>query len=131
MVCFVVYCLNTILYTLFSDGSVMRNLLLSAFVGVLASIIFTTVHVKMYQKSIGVVQLDKIIAEHMQQYAGREVSDDKREFASEQFARALDSAVKEVSDKYNVVLMVSPAVVSAEADYTNEVRDVVNGYVRD
>jgi len=109
----------------------MRNLLLSAFVGVLASIIFTTVHVKLYQKSIGVVQLDKIIAEHMQQYAGREVSDDKREFAAEQFAKALDSAVKEVSDKYNVVLMVSPAVVSAEPDYTNEVRDVVNGYVRD
>lgn len=125
MVYFVVYLSDTNLYTLFMDGSVMRNVLIATFTSVLASILFMTVHVKMYQKSVGVVQLDAIIAEHMKEYAGKDISDEERKSVSESFAKSLDLAVKTVSEDFNVVLLVSPAVVSPEADYTAEVRRVV------
>jgi hypothetical protein len=107
------------------DGSVMRNVLIPTFTAVLASILFMTVHVKMYQKSVGVVQLDAIIAEHMKEYAGKDISEEERKSVSESFAKSLDLAVKTVSDEFNVVLLVSPAVVSSEPDYTAEVRRVV------
>lgn len=103
----------------------MRNLIISIFAGAISSIVFMTIHVKVYQKSIGVIQLESIISSHMKEYASRDFSEEQRKEVSGRFANLLDSAIKEVSEKHQVILLVSPAVVTAEPDYTGEVKAVI------
>jgi len=94
-----------------------RNVAVSALSGVLAAVMFLVLQNHLYARSFGVIRLDQVISNHMREIAQEPLSEADSQRKGEEFAKALDQAIKEVRDS-GVMLLVSPAVVTDESDYT-------------
>ena len=103
----------------------MRTVLLALIGGVLGAVLFGLAHNAMYARSFGVVQLDQVIAKHMREIAETEMTDEERQKSGVLFAQALDKAIGELRAD-GVFLVVSQAVVTSEADYTDIVENRIS-----
>jgi hypothetical protein len=100
--------------------------------GVFGAILFFVAYSALYTTSLGVVQMDVIIATHISSEGANELSTDEIEKSSTAFNSALNDSIKSISEKYKVNLFVSPAIVSGVPDYTSLViEDIKNRMDRD
>lgn len=101
----------------------MRVYIVSAFVGLLSSVLFSAVHNYVYDRQIGVVRLDEILIEQVSSVGSRGFKSEEEVIAQgELYAEALKQALKDVEAHEKVVLLVAPAVVSSAPDYTEIVK---------
>lgn len=91
------------------------------FFGILGSFIFSTAHQILYQKSFAVIQMDKVLTSHIEQYAQRNISESKRLEETKLFSKILTRTLDDIQKREKVILLTKPAVVSNLKDYTTEV----------
>jgi hypothetical protein len=87
--------------------------------GVIGAILFSVAYSVLYTTSIGVIQMDVIIAAHIRSEGTIEFSTDEVDKSASAFNSALTESIQSISAKYNVNLFVSPAIVSDAPDYTS------------
>jgi flagellar hook-basal body complex protein FliE len=104
----------------------MKLLLIASLSGLLAAIFFLVLHGYFYDRPIGVVQIDAVIAQHVQSMSGQITEDSQRSAASTAFDQALSAAIKKVEETYRVTLLVKPAVLTEVPDYTQQVIELLN-----
>lgn len=100
--------------------------LFSSLSGLAGAIIFTVMYNFYYAQSLGVVRIDELLGTHISAQGMMQMSQEEQQNSSENFARALDAAVKDVSEEYKVVLLVGPAVVSSTPDYTDIIKERIS-----
>lgn len=93
--------------------------------GLAGAIIFTFGYNKLYHQSIGIVRIDQIISEHVQEIGKSELPKEELDDRAKRFGAALEDAISSVSSEYKVTLLVAPAVVTTMPDYTNSVRELI------
>lgn len=98
----------------------MKNIVMALIAGVIGAIGFSLAHNALYARSFGVIRMDDVLATHMQEIAEQSLSDVEKQVAGKLFAQALDQSVRELRAE-GVMLLVSPAVVTSEPDYTESV----------
>ena len=76
-------------------------------------------------KNIGIVDVNKIIKNHMNIYLGKNLSEKEISSLSSSFAKSLNSSIEDVSNSQKVTLMVSGSVVSTVPDYTNYIEALI------
>ncbi|WP_018694120.1 TrbI F-type domain-containing protein [Algicola sagamiensis] len=96
--------------------------LLPILCGFFGALIFVLLNNALYKKSLGVIRMNEIVVSHIEQKGTQDMQDHEAIDKAEKFSSALESSIQEVSDEYQVVLLVDPAVVSSAADYTEVVR---------
>lgn len=103
----------------------MKNIVISAICGLFSAILFVSLNNYFNVRTIGVVKVDQVIADHLKQYSTKDMTDEKRMELSQAFAKELDAAILEVSESEKVTLLVAPAVVTSVPDYTTHVQKVI------
>jgi len=108
-----------------------KNIVTSLVCGLVGAVLFVTLNNHFYRDpTIAVVNVDKIISNHLNTYSAMKLTDEDRERITIEFGGAIKDVIREVSEEYNVILLVDPAVVSNVPDYTsfieNEVENRVN-----
>ncbi|MDM4770899.1 TrbI F-type domain-containing protein [Solimonas sp. SE-A11] len=68
------------------------------------------------------VQVEQLLAEHIQAQAKQEATAEQRLQAAEAFARRLDSALGEAAQRHGAIILASGAVVRGAVDVTPEMR---------
>lgn len=68
------------------------------------------------------VQVEQLLAEHIQAQAKREATSEQRLQAAEAFARQLDAALNDAASRHGAIILASGAVVRGAIDVTPEVR---------
>ena len=106
----------------------MKNLVVSFLAGLISAVLFVALNNHFYAKTVAVVRVDKLIAEHLKEYGEKDLSQEKRLAITEAYAKRLDKVINDISEQDNVVLLVGPAVVSPVPDYTDIVRQRVGGF---
>lgn len=73
-------------------------------------------------KSVAMVRVDDLLASHISEYAAKGLGDEELKGVSERYVKALDKAIKEVSQAKRVDLFVGGALVSEVPDYTDYIK---------
>lgn len=94
--------------------------------GLAGAILFTVLYNNMYNETVGVIRMDELLGSHIEAQGIDEMSTEQAEEKAKHFSAALDSSIKEVSEEYRVILLVSPAVVSSAPDYTDIVKQRIS-----
>ncbi len=68
------------------------------------------------------VQVEQLLAEHIQAQAKREATSEQRLQAAEAFARQLDAALNDAAQRHGAIILASGAVVRGAIDVTPEIR---------
>lgn len=103
----------------------MKQYVISALIGLCAAVFFNVLNTHFYQRSLGSVKIDQVIADHLKEYGEKRLSDEERKAISEKFALKLDEAIKHISQRERVILLVAPAVVTEIPDYTAMVKQEI------
>jgi Skp family chaperone for outer membrane proteins len=72
---------------------------------------------------LGVVNVNRLVQEHIKFRAKSALSEKELEIDSQQFMTRLESALKELAKKEALCLLVSEAIVTGAKDYTDTVRN--------
>ncbi|MCF6768392.1 type-F conjugative transfer system protein TrbI [Thiotrichales bacterium 19S11-10] len=100
------------------------ELTIAVAISVMASMSFFS-YLKPSQPSILSVNLSRIIEDFSKKVAELEGSKDKKNELSEKFAKSLDQAIHDYSEKYHQAIFVSAAVASGTIDITPEIESEV------
>ena len=103
----------------------MKQNMMALVFGMLGAFMFTTLHNYLYSKPIATVELEPILARHLQGKDLQSMSVEAQAKSSQRFAKALESVLNEVSTEQRVTLLLKKAVVSDVPDYTEYVQDQV------
>lgn len=99
----------------------IKNLLISLVAGLLGAMLFIIVQNHIYGKTYGVIQLNKLLTQHIKEYSAKTTDKEKIDTLTAKYAAALEQAIKELESK-NIVLLVDAAVVTKLPDYTDYVK---------
>lgn len=108
-----------------------KNMIASLFFGLIGSVAFVSIYNQVYQKSFAVVRMDKIVANHLNEYGKRELGKEEQSMAAAKFAKVLEFTINEVSQNEKVILLVAPAVVTKLPDYTSRVEQEIEKNMRE
>lgn len=103
----------------------VKNIFISLLAGVMGSVIFLTLYFYTHQNNWGVVRMDQLIRQHLEEYGKKDLSKEEREIIAKKFAKVLEVTINDISRKERVVLLVAPAVVSKLPDYTNRIENEI------
>lgn len=68
------------------------------------------------------VQVEQLLAEHIQAQAKRDITSEQRLEAAEAFARHLDAVLSDAAERHGAIILASGAVVRGAIDVTPEIR---------
>ena len=101
----------------------MKNIMVSLFCGLLGAMIFTLINNHFYSRPIAVVNLNEILAEHIQAQSERNLTDDQRNEHVREFTHNVERLLQEIAKQERVTLLTAPAVISDVPDYTQYLKD--------
>jgi len=91
--------------------------------GLMGAILFIVLYNNMYSQTIGVVRMDELVGSHIEIEGINIMAPEQIEDQAHRYGVALDTSIKEISEEYSVLLLVSPAVLSSGPDYTDIVKE--------
>lgn len=103
----------------------LKTILISICSGAVGGMIFVLAHSQIYSKSMGVVHVDRLLADHLKANSGKKMTEEQRSQVAASFSKALDVVIKGVSREMNVTLLVAPAVVTESPDYTPLIQEEI------
>jgi len=105
------------------NGTVLVTAIIAALVGS-ATTLLTERWIEPPQK-LATIDPGVLVAEHLQTIDSG-MDESTIEARSQDYAKRLDAAVTHIANKYHVVLLVKPTVITGAPDLTNEVRRRIN-----
>lgn len=103
----------------------MKQIAIGLVSGILVSILLFTLYQHYQVPSFGVVRVPDLIEEHVKDMAKGGVIGDDQAIQAEAYSKILELTMDKISEDNNLVLFVSPAVITKLPDYTDTVRATI------
>lgn len=108
-----------------------KHIAISVVSGAISSILFISIHSHFYRSSVGTIEINDILNSHLRKFGAKELSEEEKIKSINEFSAHLQQAIKNISERKNVTLLVRKAVVSGIPDYTEYVKGELKEYLDD